>query len=237
MHTIDDFLGGRVRLKQSLTGLRATSDSVLIASAVRAKSGDTVLDVGIGNGVISLCLNARIKGLKITGIDCQPDLVDLAQENAHLNHCDLDLILGDISRQESPLHGRQFHHVITNPPFYDEPHPRQNAQLAKAYHQNMALGSWIAYCLKHVRAKGTFTMMARPESMIEVLNALSPKLGSIEVIPIVSKAGEPAKRIIVRGVMNSRGSLVLRYPLLMHLKNGKRTPFAEKILRDLADID
>ena len=231
MVTTDDFLGGRVKLRQNKVGLRATSDSVLVAAAVLAKAGDTVLDVGIGNGVIPMCLNARIPNLKITGVDCQPELVKLAQENAALNNCDLEMICGDIIGKVSALHGRQFHHVVTNPPFYDEPHPRQNEQQAKAYHQKVSLAEWVTFCLKYVRAKGTFTVIARPESLVEILNACSEKLGEIEVIPIVSKRGEDAKRAIVRGVMNSRAPLRLREPIVMHLKSGKRSPIAEKILR------
>lgn len=77
--TIDDFLGGRVRLKQPAKGLRATSDSVLVAAAVPAQSGETILDVGTGNGVIAACLNARVAGLTLTGLDIQEDLLALAR--------------------------------------------------------------------------------------------------------------------------------------------------------------
>ena len=37
--SIDNFLGGKVKLKQSIDGYRATSDSVLLASAIMAKEG------------------------------------------------------------------------------------------------------------------------------------------------------------------------------------------------------
>jgi len=229
--TTDDFLGGRVKLRQNKVGLRATSDSVLVAAAVLAQAGDTVFDVGTGNGIIPMCLNARIPNLKITGIDCQPDLVKLAQENAALNSCDLEVICGDITGKPSALHGRQFHHVVTNPPFYDEPHPRKNEQQAKAYHQDISVAEWLGLCLKYVRAKGWLTVIARSEALTEILTAMALKLGNIEVIPIVSKQGEDAKRVIVRGVMNSRAPLRLRSPIVMHLKSGKRSAIAEKILR------
>ena len=231
MITTDDFLGGRLKLRQDKTGFRATSDSVLVAAAVSAKSGETVLDVGMGNGVIALCLNARVKGLTLAGIECQPELIRLATENAALNKCDLEVIGGDVGVRPSALHGRQFHHVVTNPPFYDEPQKRKNPQTTRAYHQCMPLTEWLSFCMRHVRAKGTLTVIARSGSLTEILSALSSKMGHIEVIPIVSKVGENAKRIIVRGVMNSRSPLCLRPPLVMHLKSGKRSPIAEKILR------
>ena len=126
MTTCDDFLGGLVKLTQHKNGLRATSDSVLVAAFVPAKTGDSVLDVGTGNGVVALCLNARVGGLKMTGIDCQEHLLALAKKNAEINNADLTLVSADISKKPSPIHGLQYHHVVTNPPFYDEPNARRN---------------------------------------------------------------------------------------------------------------
>ena len=236
MPTRDDFLGGRVRLWQDETGLRATSDSVLVAAAVPAKSGDFVLDVGTGNGVIALCLNARVQGLNLTGLDCQADLLALAEKNAKENGCDFQGVLADLNNRPSPLHGRQFHHVVTNPPFYDESNRRKNKQVAKAYHQETDLAVWLGFCLRHVRAKGTLTVIHRPEALPEILKTLSQKLGGIEVIPVLSRAGDPAKRVIVRGWMNSRKSLSILPPIVMHTASGKRTRAAEHILRDGAGI-
>ena len=77
------FLGDKVLLKQSKDGLRATSDSVLAAALVPIKEGESILDVGAGNGVIGCCLNARIPCI-ITAIETQSDLCSLIQENADL---------------------------------------------------------------------------------------------------------------------------------------------------------
>jgi len=236
MMTIDDFLGGKVRLMQEKNGLRATSDSVLLAAAVAAHAGDTVLDVGTGNGVIPMCLNARIPGLKITGIDCQSDILGLAQKNASNNLCHLQTVLTDIAHRPSPIHGQQFHHVVSNPPFYDEPHLRHNAQTAKAYHQSIPLKEWLDFCLRHIRAKGTLTLIHRPESLPEILSVLNGRLGGLEIIPIQSKAREPAKRVIIRGQMNSRKALTLSPPLIMHTRSGERTKIAESILRNASPI-
>ena len=57
---------------------------------ISPKENETVLDVGTGNGVIMACLNARIKNLSLTALDCQSDLLTLAQQNAVLNHFSLE---------------------------------------------------------------------------------------------------------------------------------------------------
>lgn len=232
MTTCDDFLGGLVKLTQHKNGLRATSDSVLVAAFVPAKTGDSVLDVGTGNGVVALCLNARVGGLKMTGIDCQEHLLALAKKNAEINNADLTLVSADISKKPSPIHGLQYHHVVTNPPFYDEPNARRNPTVAKAYQEGMPLSVWLDFCLRHIRAKGTLTLIHRPEQLSEILSVLSGRIGAIDIIPIVSKEGQPAKRIIVRGRMNSKRALKLYSPIVMHTQDDKRTEIADDILRN-----
>lgn len=236
--TIDNFLDGKVKLIQDKNGYRATSDAVLLASAVRAKSGDTVLDVGTGTGIILYCLNARIPSLKLTGIEMQRELYTYACQNSVLNQCHPEFICEDITVSPSGIHGRQFHHVVTNPPFYTENLLRENKQTAQAYHQVVDLSFWIRYCLKHVRAKGTFTLIHRTEALPEILSILNKTaLGAIEVIPIFSKEGKPCKRVIIRGIMGSKKPFELHSGLIIHQKDNTRTEIAEKIMRNGTQLE
>ena len=237
METVDAFLGGRVLLKQSDDGLKGTSDSVLVAAAVPAKPKETILDVGVGNGVISLCLNARVSELSFTGIDCQKDLLDLAKENARSNGLNFSAILANIGIIPSPLHGQQFNHVVTNPPFYTEPHKRKNTRQAVACHQDLSLTEWLKFCLRHVRAKGSISIIHRTEALPEILTVLEGKIGALEIFPIASKRNEPAKRIIVRGRMNSRKPLCLHAPIVMHEPDGQQTKEADQLLRTGIGLD
>ncbi len=230
-YTKDKFLGDKVLLEQSKEGLRATSDSVLVSAFVPVKKGETILDVGAGNGVIGCCINARVP-CQITAIEIQESLCNLTLKNAKINNCSLKLIQYDIFLDTDPLKGQLFHHVVTNPPFYENSkNTRQNPEQKKAFVQDFDLKKWLEYCLKHLRAKGSFSLIHRPEMLSEILPVLSKKLGNIEIYPIVSKEGEKANRILIRGFLNNRGKLALHFPLIMHTKEGKRTELAEKILR------
>ena len=229
--TLDKFLGDKVVLKQSKDGLRATSDSVLLAALVPVKAEDSILDVGAGNGVIGCCVNARVK-CKMTAVEIQKNLCPLIKENANQNNCSLDLIQHDIFESNDPLKGKLFQHVVTNPPFYEmSKNTRKNKEQKKAYVQDFDLKKWLEYCLKHLRAKGSFNLIHRPEMLPEILPILAQKLGNIEIFPIVSKEGESTNRILIRGYLNKKGPLMLHFPLIMHTKDNKRTKTAEKILR------
>ena len=56
--TDDGFLGQRLHILQPRQGYRAATDPVLLAAAVPAQSGQSVLELGCGAGVASLCLGA-----------------------------------------------------------------------------------------------------------------------------------------------------------------------------------
>ena len=231
--TIDDFLGGKVKLAQGVDGYRSTSDSVLLASAVLAKKGETVLDVGTGNGVVLFCLSARIDGLEMTGLDVQSELLELAEKNNEINDKSVQFIEDDILNKESKIKSLQFHHVVTNPPFYPEPHARFNEQQRVAFHETISVDKWIRFCVKHVRAGGTFTMIHRMEALPDILMALQKTaLGAIEVIPLVKDLKTPAKRVIVRGKLGSKKPFQLKNPFVLHV-DGKNiyTESAEAVLR------
>lgn len=229
--TTDDFLNGKVKLRQSVKGLRATSDAVLVAAAVQAKAGETILDVGAGNGVIGLCVGARVP-VQITALEIQENLVQLIQENAALNDRKITVIRTDLFQHTDPLKGKLFHHVVTNPPFYDNTGAtRANTEQSIAYTANFDLNKWLVYCLKHVRAKGTFTMIHRPEMLGEILMILEQKLGGIEIIPIYSKTGQLSKRMIVRGQLGSKRPTRLLPGVVLHTQTDKPTLSATKLLR------
>ena len=235
--TIDQFLGGKVLLKQSQKGMRATSDSVLLAAFLPVKKGESILDVGAGNGAIGCCCNARVP-CTIFAIEIQEKLCSLISENAQLNHQKIEIIQHDILALKDPLKGKLFHHVVTNPPFYEKSeNTRQNPEQNKAFVQDFDLTKWLNYCLKHVRSNGSFNLIHRPEMLPQILPILAQKLGNIEILPIVSKKGQQAKRVLIRGFLNKKGPLVLHFPIILHTKDDKYTKTAENILRFGNKID
>jgi len=231
MQTIDKFLGGKVLLNQSEKGLRATSDAVLLASAVVIKKGETLLDVGAGNGIVGLCVNAR-KKCSVTALECQEKLANTIYQNAQLNRAMVEVILHNLFNTKDAIKGKLFQNVVTNPPFYDQSGKgRQSSEQRLAYRAEFDLKKWLDYCLKHLKSGGHFTMIHRPEMLGKILSALEHKLGAIEVFPIQTKLNQPATRIIVRGILGAKTPLKLYPPLIMHNSDGSRSELAEKILR------
>ena len=80
--TKDLFLGGKLSLLQPKKGFRAGLDSVLLAAAVNAKSGEKVFEIGSGVGTVLFCLMSRISGLKATAIEIMNEYHSLSLINA-----------------------------------------------------------------------------------------------------------------------------------------------------------
>jgi tRNA1Val (adenine37-N6)-methyltransferase len=234
--TDDRFLGGRVIVRQSVHGFRSGLDAVMLAASVPAAAGDDVLELGAGAGAASLCLAARVADCSLTGIEIDPALAALANDNAEANKMSarVRFVAGDALVLSGELK-RDFAHVFSNPPFHgDGGEISPDAGRDTALRDKGRLGDWLAAGMKRVVSGGTFTAIVRADRMAEALAAL-PETG-IAITPLWPRAGEPAKRVIVQARKGSRAPLALRPGLVLHEADGSYTPAADAILRDGASL-
>ena len=84
--TLDGFLNGELKVYQLEGGYRAGHDAVILASSINAKEGDSCLELGIGSGVVSLCLAHRVKGIKIIGLENNNNMIEISNQSISLNH-------------------------------------------------------------------------------------------------------------------------------------------------------
>lgn len=210
--TVDLFLGGKVSAKQPAKGYRAGVDAVLLAASIPAKSGETVLELGCGVGVASLCLMARVDGLDVTGVELQPDYAALAQENG------LCVVNTDLRALPADLRNRQFTHVMMNPPYFD----RAAGSAAPNKGRDIAMGGdtplsdWIDVAIKRLAPKGYFTMVLRIERLPEVLSHLLGRIGSVVVHPIAARIETEPHLFLLQARHSGRAPFRLMSPLIMH---------------------
>lgn len=240
--TDDRLLGGKVHLQQPASGFRASIDAVLLAAAVAAREGETVLDVGSGAGAAALCLAARAHGTQVTGIEADRTLVRLASANAEATGVGsrARFYLGDLASPPVRLSPASFDHVMTNPPFVPEgtgQMPRDPGRAQAMVEGRVRLSSWLDFCVKMVKSGGMVTIIQRADRLAEVLGALSGRLGGLHVLPLWPGEGKPAKRIIVSGRKGSTAPLVVSPGLVLHRSDGSYTADADAILRGGAALD
>lgn len=241
MTSVDDFLGGKVKLKQPKKGYRITSDSIYLAACINPKKGERILDVGAGTGAILSCLAARlgdeVQDLTLHGIEIQQELLALARENSIK---EIKYFQGDIMKNIDGCDANSYHHVISNPPYYDKgtatlsPYPSK----ATAHGSKMDdLKVWISRCLRMVRPKGYLTVVHRADRLDDILSVLTEKAGSIIIYPFRSKSEKEANRVIIRAQKDAKGLLSLKSGMIVHKSDGNYSDAAENILRHAHYLD
>ena len=238
--TTDAFLGGRVSISQPAAGYRAGADPVLLAAAVSARPGQSVLELGCGVGVAMLCLSARVSGLRVTGIERDETAVRLAHENLSRNGLEGEILHADIAAMPPDLRVRSFDHVMANPPFFDR-NAGSRARLdtrEAGRGLETPLAVWVDTAIRRLVPGGTFTLINRVERLPDCLAALDARVGGVVVKPLAPRAGRLAKLFILQSKKGALGPFRLAAPLILHAGDRHEadgdsyTPEAAAILRD-----
>ncbi|HWA90927.1 MAG TPA: methyltransferase [Rhizomicrobium sp.] len=228
----DRFLNGRVVARQPDSGFRSGLDAVMLAAAVPARAGDTVLELGAGAGTASLCLAARVPDCEIVGIEIDPGQAALARENASANGARAEFVAADIFDLPAALK-RDFAHVFCNPPFHDgeaSPDPARDIALR----DDGRLADWLALGLKRTVSGGSFTAILRADRLGEAMAALPAR--GVTVFPLWPRDGVAAKRVIVQAVKGAGHALALSSGLVLHHADGRYTAAADAVLRDASPL-
>jgi len=229
-NTLDGFLGGRLSIAQPRRGFRAGHDTVLLAASIPAMAGSHALELGSGAGVASLCLAWRVPQARVTGIEIDPELVALANENAVRNGM-ADRVSFKCADAASIGADAAFDHVFFNPPFHPasgEESPSAGRDLAMRDAAN-AIPDWARRAVALTRSGGTATAIIRADRVDEMLAGMDGK-GTV-LFPLFPRNGEAPKRMIVQIQKANPEPLRLTAGLVLHEADGRNTAGAEAVLR------
>lgn len=241
--THDGFLGGALRIWQPVDGFRASTDAVLLAASMPAKTGERVLDLGCGVGTAGLCVAHRT-GAVVTGVELDAGTARLAARNAAEAALPVEVIQADISDLPADLRAQSFDHVLCNPPYYPAGGGTvaQNADRDTAMREKLPLSIWLDAATRRVRPGGSVSLIFTAERLPDLMSALDGRLGGIKVLPLAARTGRPAKRVIFQAWKGARSPFQLLPPFVLHegprhLKDGAdETAEARAILRDGSNL-
>ncbi len=250
--TDDAFLGGALAILQPAKGYRAGLDAILLAAAAPVVAGRTarVLDAGAGVGVVGLAIAARVPDADVTLVEREPAAAELARRNIARNALGgrVRVVVVDVAGGGALLHAAaktetlrpaQFDHVVSNPPYYATGAGTPPSTRSKAASHQMApdgLDGWMAFLATAAAASGTLTMIHRAEALAHVLASIGNRFGGIRIRPVHSFEGQPAGRILVSAIKDSRAPLVLLPGLVLHGPDGRYLPAIDAILRHGAPL-
>ena len=214
-------------------------DTVLLANFCTInKNVKKIVDFGTNNAAIPLILSTRTNK-DILGIEIQKEAVELAKKNITLNKLDnqIEIVHADIN--EYVKNASKVGLVICNPPFFkvdEESNLNENEFLTIARHEiKIDLERIIKSASVILDNRGRFSMVHRPDRMIEILNLMQ----KYEIEPkrirfVYPKVGRESHVLLVEGIYKGKKGFKIEPPLYAHNEDGSysnevRRMFGENI--------
>jgi tRNA1Val (adenine37-N6)-methyltransferase len=239
--TLESLFGGRLQILQKKKGYRYTIDSVLLAHFVEPKRGERILELGAGSGVISLLLAFRNPGVRVTGLELQAELADMAGRSVSLNGLEgrMKMIRGDARKAAELLEAQSQDVVVFNPPYRKMGSGKVNPGREKALARHEIAGS-IADFLKaasHALEPGGRVCLIYPCSrMVEAIHRMrAEKMEPKRLRMVYSRPGSRGDFILVEGMKGGGEELAVLPPLFIYQEGEGYSEELEELFRNLSD--
>ena len=204
-------------------------DAVLLSGFARAKTGEKVIDIGTGTGIIPILMAAKTKGRHFTGLEIQHESAGMAIRSVAYNHLEerISIVEGDIREAGKLFDPASFDVVTSNPPYMVANHGLVNPDSAKmiARHEICCTLEDIAQqTAKLLKNGGRFYMVHRPFRLAEIFCTLvkydlEPKRMRL-VYPYVDK--EP-NMVLIEALKGGNSRITCEPPLIVYKEQGVYT--------------
>ncbi len=228
--TLEDLQFQGLRFIQKEGVLKFGTDAVILSSFIELRSGETLVDLCTGSGIIPVLLSGRVRA-EILGVEIQSEAAALARRNAELNGLsNIRIVEGDL--KDIKKHVRRADAVSVNPP-YDKPGTgdvSENKSLRIARHEvACTLEDVVKSAAGILQDGGRFYMIHRAARLPEIIVKMKKYLLEPKALrPVARRAGEEPGYILIKGV--KRGGEGLRFLPPLHLfEGGEYTPELKKI--------
>ena len=224
---VDDLKIQGLELIQNPEGFCFGVDAVFLSDFARVKPGESVLDLGTGNGIIPILLSAKTEGKHFTGLEIQDKTADMARRSVAYNGLEdkVEIVTGDIKEAAELFKPAFFDVITTNPPYMLAEHGLRNPDSSKAIARHEVLCSLddiLRESMKLLQDKGRFYMVHRPFRLTEIMIKMNyykiePK--RIQFIhPYIDK--EPVL-VLIEGVRGARSRVTVEPPIVIY--EGRKT--------------
>jgi len=232
--TLDTLFGGRLRVLQKKSGYRFSMDALLLAQFAEPRPQDRIIDLGTGCGVMPLIIAFRQKTGKITGVEIQPSLADLARRNAALNRLStrIKILEKDLRNLAGKAWKGNFELVLSNPPYRKVGAGRVNPRLEKALarHEFKATLQDVLLAAQYLlKEKGRLAMIypaSRAAELIQEMRQIHLEPKRLQFVH--SHLKEEARLMMVEGFKEGRAQVRVLPPLILYDSVGNYTPEAQQ---------
>ena len=227
---IDDLQLNNLKIIQRNDGFCFGIDSVLLSDFAKGiKKNSNVLDLGTGTGILGILLCEKTELKKITGIEVQTDIADMAKRSIKLNNLDekFDIINDNIKNLDKILKIDSYDYIVTNPPYKKANSGKTNENKVKliSRHEIEAdLSDFIKMSFKLLKDRGTLYMVHRSERLVDIVSEMRKyKMEPKRIRFVYSNSMSESKLILIEAVKNGKSFLKIDKPLYVYKEDGNYT--------------
>ena len=226
---------------------RPGTDSFLLSSFPKLKSGLRVCDLGSGTGLLGLLLLQRAEcmdanGLSVTGLEIQARAAELAEQCAAANGLDetgrtgansgqMRTLCADLREVRQILPPGGFDLVVSNPPYYEPGRGRQSPDgIRRLARSGCTLADVVRAGAYLLRNGGAFCLCQKPGRLTDALWLLreadcEPKRARF----VCRGAADAPSLVLLEGRRGGRPGLAVEPPLVLYRADGSPTAELDRI--------
>lgn len=227
--TIDSI--GSIKICQPKKGYRFSVDALILANFVNLKRIKRIVDLGAGTGIVGIILAKKYPESKVTLIEIQRELADLALESVRLNNLDAQVSVSCLDGRDYEEEGIDV--LVTNPPFRrpgtGKLSPDNKKALAR-HELSLSILDIAKVAQKLLRVRGRLFMIHLPERLIEIVRIFSKHRLEVKRLRFVhSRLDSEAKMVLIEAVKEGKSALTVEPPLFIYEKNGEYSEEMKRI--------
>lgn len=205
--------------------MKVGTDGVLLGAWAPA-TGDRILDVGTGSGLIARMLMQRCEGAEVDAIDIDEAAVEQAKENGVRAY---KARLQDWSRQLYDL-------VVSNPPYFQNSlkNPDKGREMAR-HTDTLSYEDLVRHSARLLKQGGCLALILPAEAEAEIRQlAATEDLYLTHVTRVYSKEGKKAKRVLMafRFKISNFKSQIVEDSLVLENEHGGRSEAYQELTKD-----
>lgn len=208
-------------------GIDAVLLSAFVKENVHFKTTDKIIDLGTGNAIIPLLLSSSAD-CKITGLEIQKEISDMAKRSIELNNLlNIQIINDDIKKVSNIFAKHSFNYVISNPPYMTADSGKENQTDAKsiARHEILCnLDDVISSADFLLQTHGSFFMIHRANRLTDILFTLRKYQLEPKILRLIHPyENQEPTMVLIEARKNAKADLKILPPLFVYNKENRKS--------------
>ena len=212
--SIED-LGNGLRIIQGQNEFRYGTDAVKLSDFAVIHTGDRVMDLCTGTGIVPILLHAKQPDAQKVGLEIQEQMAEMATRSVNLNNLTdkIEIVCGDVKRVRELFEAESFQVVTCNPPYMKNNTGKKNQKdsVSIARHELLCdLSDCVEAASYLLPSGGRFYMVHRPERLADIMSVMRAKNVEPKRLTLYAAGkNKPPRLLVIEGQKNRSSGLIV----------------------------